>query len=157
MQPKSKMRSLASLDELSVRIPCMVCYDKNTGLIVSILYLDNVSDGASKRLGKIRPGLVHKYNMWFVVTRTTHTDRALPSSRTTFKSHASQTAEKQDDFEIEENHIFEVSALYTTSYDEKCVSLDSLYPTLYFETRYTRYHILASAQTVETYLTESNL
>jgi hypothetical protein len=75
---------------------------------------------------------------------------------TTFKIHASQTAEKQDDFEIEENHIFEDSILYTTSYDTKSVLLDSLYPTLYFKTKYTRYHILASAQTVETYLTESN-
>jgi hypothetical protein len=41
----------------------MVCYDKNTGLIVSMLYLDNVSDGAGKRVGKIRPGLVQKYSV----------------------------------------------------------------------------------------------
>jgi uncharacterized protein YrrD len=53
--------------------------------------------------------------------------------------------------------VFEDSVLYTTSYDAKCVLLDSLYPTLYFKTIYTRYHILASAQIVETYLTESDL
>jgi hypothetical protein len=60
MHSKSKMRSLASLDELSVNVPCMVCYDKDTGLIVLMLYLDNVSDGAGTRLGKMRPGLFHR-------------------------------------------------------------------------------------------------
>jgi hypothetical protein len=62
-----------------------------------------------------------------------------PRNRTTSKSNASQTAEKQDDFEIEENHIFEDSILYTTSYDTKCVLLDSLYPSKYVNHRNLSY------------------
>jgi hypothetical protein len=80
MHSKSAMRSLGSLDELIVRAPCMIFYDKDTGLLVSMLYLDNLSDVACNRLGKIRPGLVQEDSVWFVVTRTTQADRVLLSS-----------------------------------------------------------------------------
>jgi hypothetical protein len=49
MHSKSTMRSLGSLGELIVRAPCMIFYDKDTGLVVSMFYLDNVSDVAGNR------------------------------------------------------------------------------------------------------------
>jgi hypothetical protein len=58
-------------------------------------------------------------------------------NRTTFKSHAQRTAEKQGDLKIDKNHVFEDSAPDTTSFTMKSTSLDSLRSILYSYITYT--------------------
>jgi hypothetical protein len=72
-----------------------------------------------------------------VIISTPNRSQQQATHRTTFKSHAQRTAEKQGDLKIDKNHVFEDSAPDTTSFTMKSTSLDSLRSILYSYITYT--------------------
>jgi hypothetical protein len=72
----------------------------------------------------------------------------ISSVRTTFKSHAQRTAEKQGRLRTDNYPILEDSAPSSTSYSIEIISLDSLHLIVLAYIVYTGYHIEPSAQTL---------